>query len=325
MFLVKPLERLLLLTRLCRDIKPENFLLYAENDDSHIKLIDFGLAKRVGQNEVMNAPNGTPYYIAPEVLKGSYTTQCDNWSMGIVLFIMLSGKPPFGGKSNKEIIDNVLRGSYSFSNPVWENISADAKDLIDKLLERQADMRLTAEEAYNHPWIQQQRQREFGDVEISPDVFTNIQTYMDSLQLKRTTLSLIASRIPEDQIQTLRIAFSKMDKNGDGSLTFEELKQGMEEINEINLTEAELLDAMNVIDSNQNGLIDYTEFIAACLQSYNYLQESHLRSAFAYFDQDNSGTISADELRMCLQSDDFTLSEEQIQQLLEGVDTDGDG
>jgi len=140
--------------RIChRDIKPENFLLYKEDDDSHVKLIDFGLAKRVGNNEVMNAPNGTPYYIAPEVLKGSYTTQCDNWSMGIVLFIMLSGKPPFGGKSNKEIIDNVLRGSYSFSTPVWENISDQAKDFISKLLTRQADERLTAEEAYNHPWL----------------------------------------------------------------------------------------------------------------------------------------------------------------------------
>ena len=137
-----------------RDIKPENFLLYNENDDSHIKLIDFGLARKVGQNEIMNAPNGTPYYIAPEVLRGSYTTQCDNWSMGVVLFIMLSGKPPFGGKSNKEIIDNVLKGEYSFKNPVWEHISDEAKDLIAKLLERQADCRLTAEEAYNHPWIQ---------------------------------------------------------------------------------------------------------------------------------------------------------------------------
>jgi len=138
-----------------RDIKPENFLLYNESDDSHIKLIDFGLAKRVGKNEVMNAPNGTPYYIAPEVLKGSYTTQCDNWSMGVVLFIMLSGKPPFGGKSNKEIIDNVLRGTYSFSNPCWDNISDLAKSFIQGLLERQADMRLTAEEAYNHPWLQE--------------------------------------------------------------------------------------------------------------------------------------------------------------------------
>ena len=164
----------------------------------------------------MNAPNGTPYYIAPEVLRGSYTTQCDNWSMGVVLFIMLSGKPPFGGKSNKEIIDNVLRGTYSFSNPVWENISDVAKDLISKLLERQADERLTAEEAYNHPWLAEQRQREFANVSISMDVFTNMQNYMDSLQLKRTTLSLIASRIPEDQILSLRQAFSKMDKNGDG-------------------------------------------------------------------------------------------------------------
>ena len=75
-----------------------------------------------------------------------------------------------------------------------------------------------------------------------------------------------------------------MDKNGDGSLTVEELKVGLHEIPEIQLTDIEILDAMNVIDSNQNGLIDYTEFIAACLQSYNYLKENHLRSAFAYFD-----------------------------------------
>lgn len=168
--------------RIChRDIKPENFLLYKADDDSHVKLIDFGLAKKVGQNEVMNAPNGTPYYIAPEVLKGSYTTQCDNWSMGIVLFIMLSGKPPFGGKANKEIIDNVLTGSYNYNNPVWENISDSAKDLIDKLLNKQADERLTAEEAYNHPWLATQREKEFKNVEISMDVFTNMQNYMDSV------------------------------------------------------------------------------------------------------------------------------------------------
>lgn len=148
----------------------------------------------------MTAPNGTPYYIAPEVLKGSYTTQCDNWSMGVVLFIMMSGKPPFGGKSNKEIIDNVLKGQYSFKNPVWDHISDTAKDLIAKLLERQADERLTAEEAYNHPWIQQQREKEFADVEISKDVFSNMENYMNAVQLKRTTLSFIASRIPEDQI-----------------------------------------------------------------------------------------------------------------------------
>ena len=82
---------------------------------------------------------------------------------------------------------------------------------------------------------------------------------------------------------------------------------------------------MAVIDSNQNGLIDYTEFIAACLQSYNYLKENHLRTAFAYYDKDGGGTISRDELRHCLQGDDFTLEEEQIDKLINGVDANNDG
>ena len=136
-----------------RDIKPENFLLYKPNDETHIKLIDFGLAKKVDKNELMTMPNGTPYYIAPEVLKGSYTQGCDNWSMGVVMFIMLSGKPPYGGKNNNEILNNVLHGTFNFDHPAWEVISEQAKDLIRNLLQRSADMRFTAEEAYNHEWI----------------------------------------------------------------------------------------------------------------------------------------------------------------------------
>ena len=82
-----------------RDIKPDNFLIGGtELTKDNIYIIDFGLAKRVNPKEVMNKPNGTPYYIAPEVLKGSYTTQCDLWSMGVIMYIMLCGKPPFGGK-----------------------------------------------------------------------------------------------------------------------------------------------------------------------------------------------------------------------------------
>jgi calcium-dependent protein kinase len=95
-----------------------------------------------------------PYYIAPEVLKGSYTTQCDNWSMGIVMYIMLSGKPPFGGKNNNDILQNVLSTDILLTGPNWENVSLEAKDLIGNLLQRQADMRYTAQEAFNHPWIQ---------------------------------------------------------------------------------------------------------------------------------------------------------------------------
>ncbi len=84
----------------------------------------------MSKDELMTTPNGTPYYIAPEVLKGSYTTLCDNWSMGVVMFIMLSGKPPFPGKDNNAILNAVLNGEFDFKHPVWEVISDGAKDLI---------------------------------------------------------------------------------------------------------------------------------------------------------------------------------------------------
>lgn len=124
--------------------------------------------------------------------------------------------------------------------------------------------------------------------------------YMDTVNLKRTTLTFIASRIPEDQISNLREVFSKFDSNGDGRLNLDELKAGVKKVPNIGLKEEDVEKVMRVMDSNNNGYIDYTEFIAGCLQSYNYLQETHLKSAFTYFDKDGSGTISKDELRACL-------------------------
>ena len=115
-----------------------------------------------------------------------------------------------------------------------------------------------------------------------------------------------------------------MDMNGDGQLTIEELQAGLKNIQGIKINEKDLINAMKVMDANQNGLIDYSEFIAACMQSYNYLQDAQLRAAFAYFDKDGSGAITKEELRTCLQSEEFTMTEEEIQKLLSGVDANGD-
>ncbi len=94
-------------------------MLYKEDDDSHIKLIDFGLAKRVEPNEIMNKPNGTPYYIAPEVFLQKYNMKIDIWSMGVVLYIMLSGKVPFPGRTEPEIIQNVIKGQFHFNHQAF--------------------------------------------------------------------------------------------------------------------------------------------------------------------------------------------------------------
>lgn len=78
----------------------------------------------------MNQVYGTAYYIAPEILKSEYNEKCDVWSIGVILFILLSGRPPFGGDTDKEILENVKQGVYSFASAEWKNVSAEAKDLI---------------------------------------------------------------------------------------------------------------------------------------------------------------------------------------------------
>lgn len=181
-----------------RDIKPENFLLFKESDPDNVKLIDFGLSKKLSEDEIMNNPNGTAYYIAPEVLGGAYDKKCDIWSMGVVLYILLCGRPPFKGKSNPEIIKNVMKGEYSFDYPSFEQCSDDVKDFISRCLEKDVSKRFNAEEAFDHTWIRAQWDMDRANIEIPEDVPDNIQAFMNSVNFKKTTITFLASRIPED-------------------------------------------------------------------------------------------------------------------------------
>mmetsp|Transcript_451 Transcript_451/g.416 ORF Transcript_451/g.416 Transcript_451/m.416 type:complete len:179 (-) Transcript_451:150-686(-) len=133
-----------------RDLKPENFLLLNASPDSPIKIIDFGLSKIFGdlietstQKVQMKTRAGTPYYIAPEVLKGDYDQSCDIWSAGVILYILLCGYPPFYGKNDMEILKSVKAQKYDFDGPEWKEISELAKDLIRKMLVP-SEKRLTA-------------------------------------------------------------------------------------------------------------------------------------------------------------------------------------
>jgi calcium-dependent protein kinase len=122
-----------------RDLKPENFLMSDTSEVAEIKLIDFGLSKRFSnkeQLEKMKTVVGTPYYVAPEVLKGSYDGRCDVWSLGIMLFVFLCGYPPFEGDNNKEIFKNVLKQELTFDPADWDTVSPEAKDLVSKMLKK---------------------------------------------------------------------------------------------------------------------------------------------------------------------------------------------
>jgi calcium-dependent protein kinase len=131
-----------------RDLKPENFLMNDQDEDSEVKLIDFGLSKRFSEREEvdrMHTVVGTPYYVAPEVLKGNYDKTCDIWSLGVILFVFLCGYPPFEGDNNKEIFRNVIKQPLTFDPADWNNISASAKDLVSKMLDKDPTQRISAQ------------------------------------------------------------------------------------------------------------------------------------------------------------------------------------
>jgi len=140
------------------DMKPKNLLLLSEDNDNYIKLADFGFAARVHEPKSLSKQCGTPFFVAPEILmRKPYDEQSDMWSVGCIVFLLLSGNLPFMGRSQKELFRNIVSGKYNFGEDDWANISDDAKDLVKNLLVLNPDNRLTSTEALRHKWLKTKR------------------------------------------------------------------------------------------------------------------------------------------------------------------------
>lgn len=129
-----------------RDLKPENVLIDRELNNT-LKIIDFGTSVMIEPGQILTNTHGTSYYIAPEVLKNSYNQKCDVWSVGVILFILLSGRPPFDGKNDDEITNMVKTGKYKMNDKIWEDVSQDGKKLIKSMLTYDYTQRISAREA----------------------------------------------------------------------------------------------------------------------------------------------------------------------------------
>jgi calcium/calmodulin-dependent protein kinase I len=136
-----------------RDLKPENLLLFSD-DDLDIRICDFGLAKVVGSNTLIQTVVGSPNYVAPEVLQGmGYWKQADLWSIGVITYILLCGYPPFASPDIRDLLDLIQSGVYEYEEEYWDGISDMAKNFIDHLLVTNPESRYTAKQALDHPWI----------------------------------------------------------------------------------------------------------------------------------------------------------------------------
>ena len=301
-----------------RDLKPENLLLASQDENSPIKVIDFGMSRIFNDKQAMFDKVGTAYYISPEVLDGFYDEKCDIWSAGVILYILLCGYPPFNGNDDDEIFESIRKRKFVYPDAEWANISSEAKDLINKMLSEPLN-RLTAEQVLCHPWLKNQLSKDAKSTGVKIN-FNTFKTYSGANKLSRAVLTYIASRLTDNEVKKLKDAFQKIDVNGDGMLTLEELKNACNQNPEVHVLNIEQI--FKTIDTDNSGVINYTEFLAASIDKRIYLQEDKLRDAFKLFDEDKSGKISKSEISKVLK---FKKSGAEMTKLFEKYDLNGDG
>uniref|UniRef100_A0A0D9WKB3 non-specific serine/threonine protein kinase n=1 Tax=Leersia perrieri TaxID=77586 RepID=A0A0D9WKB3_9ORYZ len=304
-----------------RDLKPENFLFLNKREDSPLKATDFGLSVFFKPGEQFRDLVGSAYYVAPEVLKRRYGAEADIWSAGVILYILLSGVPPFWAENEDGIFDAVLQGHIDFSSEPWPSISSAAKDLVKRMLRQDPKERLTAAEILNHPWI-----REDGEAPDKPldiTVISRMKQFRAMNKLKKVALKVVAENLSEEEIVGLKEMFKSLDTDNSGTITLEELRAGLPKLG-TKISESELRQLMEAADVDGNGSIDYVEFISATMHMNRLEKDDHIYKAFGYFDKDHSGFITVDELEEALKKYDMG-DEATIKEIIAEVDTDHDG
>lgn len=308
-----------------RDLKPDNFMLASPEHNASLKVIDFGTADFFRKGEKMRSRFGSPYYISPEVLRRNYDEKCDVWSAGVNLYILLSGNPPFDGVNDEQIMKRVEQGHYDFSDPEWDSISDDAKDLISKMMTYDPDSRITARQALQHPWLTSAPNTPI-DEETARKILRNLQTFKSGQQLHKATLTFITSQLTTKQERDDMIEiFKKLDTDKNGTISREELIRCFQTLHgDSEDLDAEVEKIMHQVDINRSGEIDYNEFIMANLNRRKLLSQSRLEATFQTFDTDNSGTITAEELRNIL-SKCQKFDDSMLDGIITEADQNGDG
>ncbi|KAK3024457.1 hypothetical protein RJ639_042989 [Escallonia herrerae] len=306
-----------------RDMKPENFLFKSPKDDSPLKATDFGLSDFIRPGKKFQDIVGSAYYVAPEVLKRKSGPESDVWSIGVITYILLCGRRPFWDKTEDGIFKEVLRNKPDFRRKPWPNISSSAKDFVKKLLVKDPRARLTAAQALSHPWV-----REGGNASEIPldiSVLSNMRQFVKYGHMKQFALRALASTLDEEELGDLRDQFQAIDVDKSGSISLEEMRQALAKDLPWKLKESGVLEILQAIDSNTDGLVDFHEFVAATLHVHQLEEhnsekwQQRSQAAFEKFDVDRDGYITPDELKM------HTGLRGSIDPLLEEADIDKDG
>ncbi|PIN19978.1 Ca2+/calmodulin-dependent protein kinase, EF-Hand protein superfamily [Handroanthus impetiginosus] len=302
-----------------RDLKPENFLFADMKETAPIKAIDFGLSIFFKPGERFDEIVGSPYYIAPEVLRRNYGPEVDVWSAGVILYILLCGFPPFWAETEQGVARAIIHSVVEFKREPWSKVSDKAKDLVKKMLNPNPKKRLTAQEVLDHPWLQ--NVKSVPNVSLGETLRARLKQFSVMNKLKKQALRVMAEHLLVDEVAGIKEGFQSMDTGNKGKIDISELRVGLHKLGH-QIPEADLLVLMEAGDVNKDGYIDCGEFVAISIHLRMMGTDDHLRKAFEFFDKNGTGYIEIEELKDTFADE---ASEEVIDAIIQEVDTDKDG
>ena len=293
-----------------RDIKPENIVFVELNNFNALKLIDFGLS--IQQNAKKdNRRVGTPYYMSPEMVRGNFNYASDVWSIGVILFIMVTGKQPFRGKSKEEVFEKIKKGAYDKNTLTRAKCSKEVKDLIKKMLVIEHTKRITVECALDHIWFKQFEKNKNINLVVDQEIIDSLKQFQYQNIFQKEIRFYLAKLCSDKEILKLKHAFLAIDKDNSGEIEYEEIPKIFNELN-IEASDTELKNIFSSMDFHCDGKVNYSEFLAATISSINFNKEEKLWSAFKYFDTTDSGYITLDSVMDALKNSGVIIDEEGL-------------
>jgi calcium-dependent protein kinase len=255
-----------------------------------IKLIDFGCSKyfvNKNRHRQLRGIIGSTLYCSPEVVDDLYDELSDEWSCGVLMYILLSGEPPFQGETEDEIFKQIKKCNYSFKSGAFKEVSYNCKNLIKRLLEPNKKKRIKASEALRHPFFTEffnpsKAMTENKDLSILKKLINHKKS---TSKFHEATYAFICNNfISIDEEKKLREVFRYIDKDGKNALSKLNLKECLKEIN-INLSDEELELVFKILDANQSNAIEYQEFLRATCDKNSLLTEENLKNTFLVLSQ----------------------------------------
>lgn len=322
------------------DLKPEN-ILFLSSVEQNIKLIDFHQAQAIcGDNTLkmlgrplpsssLGKAVGTSYYVAPEVIDKDYNEKCDCWSIGCILYAMLTGVAPFDGETDAEILAKVKRGNYSIETLEDAGVTQPCMNFIAKLLTKDPNQRISASDALQDPWLTEHFDRMNAGEKVADNVLNELGKFKTGKRLQQATIQFIVQNLATaEELNELQQAFNILDISKTGRITKEELITGFQTSTHEGRAEVDAI--FKEVDLDGNGEIEFSEWVVASIDKNSLITDDKLKMAFGLFDKDGGGTIDSKEVKSTLTGSNGQLQmdeeEERIwNDLVNEVDLDGNG